>query len=155
MNLKEIQVLITSVTDSAMLEFKLEYEKVKIVIKKNIEDKVTNIIPPVIVYQKDKVQEKSIRTIGLESKDFVFDCDSKYHIVKSPFIGTFHLQSSIDKSKYIKRGDMITKGDVLCSIEALKLLNEIKSNFSGKVVKILVEDFTPVEYNQSLYVIEL
>ena len=74
--------------------------------------------------------------------------------VKSPMVGTFYRASSPDKPAYIKVGDQISEGDVLCIIEAMKLFNEIESEISGKVVKILVDDASPVEYEQPLFLVD-
>ncbi|MBX3102417.1 MAG: acetyl-CoA carboxylase biotin carboxyl carrier protein [Bacteroidetes bacterium] len=79
----------------------------------------------------------------------------KMHTVTSPMIGTFYRKPSPDKELFVKVGDTISKGQVLCIIEAMKLFNEIESEVAGKVVQILVEDSSPVEYEQALFVIEL
>jgi acetyl-CoA carboxylase biotin carboxyl carrier protein len=78
----------------------------------------------------------------------------QYTTIKSPMIGTFYRSPSPDKDPYIKVGDSIQQGDVICIIEAMKLFNEIESEFSGKIVKVLVEDSSPVEYDQPLFLID-
>jgi acetyl-CoA carboxylase biotin carboxyl carrier protein len=80
--------------------------------------------------------------------------DSKLITVKSPMIGTFYRSSSPDKPAFINVGDSIKPGDVVCIIEAMKLFNEIESEISGKVVKVLVDDSSPVEYDQPLFLVE-
>ena len=75
-------------------------------------------------------------------------------IVKSPIIGTFYRKPSPDKPSFVEVGQSVTKGDVLCVIEAMKLFNEIESDFSGKIVKILVDDQSPVEFDQPLFIID-
>ena len=80
--------------------------------------------------------------------------DSKYITIKSPMIGTFYRSSSPDKPVFVNVGDTIKKGQTICIIEAMKLFNEIESEFSGKIVKVLVEDSTPVEYDQPLFLVE-
>lgn len=80
--------------------------------------------------------------------------DSKYITIKSPMIGTFYRSSSPDKPAFATVGDEIKKGQTICIIEAMKLFNEIESEFSGKIVKVLVDDSTPVEYDQPLFLIE-
>ena len=77
-----------------------------------------------------------------------------YHTVKSPIIGTFYRKPSPDKDVFVNVGDTVGEGDVLCVIEAMKLFNEIESDISGKIVKILVEDASPVEFDQPLFLIE-
>ena len=80
--------------------------------------------------------------------------DSKYITVKSPMIGTFYRSSGPDKDPFINIGDEIKPGKVLCIIEAMKLFNEIESEVTGKVVKVLVDDATPVEYDQPLFLVD-
>ncbi len=80
--------------------------------------------------------------------------DSKYVTVKSPMIGTFYRSPSPDKPAFINVGDSIKAGDVVCIIEAMKLFNEIESEVAGKVIKVLVDDNSPVEYDQPLYLID-
>lgn len=80
--------------------------------------------------------------------------DSKYISIKSPMIGTFYRSSSPDKPAFVNVGDEIKKGQTLCIIEAMKLFNEIESEHGGKIVKVLVEDSTPVEYDQPLFLID-
>lgn len=80
--------------------------------------------------------------------------DSKYITIKSPIIGTFYRKPSPDKPAFVEVGDVISQGDVLCVIEAMKLFNDIESEVSGKIVKILVEDSSPVEFDQPLFLID-
>ena len=80
--------------------------------------------------------------------------DKKFLTVKAPMVGTFYRRPSPDKPIYVNVGDEVTKGQVLCIIEAMKLFNEIESEVSGKIAKILVEEGTPVEFDQPLFLIE-
>lgn len=80
--------------------------------------------------------------------------DSNLHTFKSPIIGTFYRSPSPDKEPFIKVGDQVSKGDVLCIIEAMKLFNEIECDVDGKIVKVLVENAQPVEYDTPLFLIE-
>jgi acetyl-CoA carboxylase biotin carboxyl carrier protein len=80
--------------------------------------------------------------------------DSKYITMKSPIIGTFYRKPSPDKPAFVEVGDTISKGDVLCVIEAMKLFNDIESEVSGKIIKVLVEDSSPVEFDQPLFLID-
>ncbi len=80
--------------------------------------------------------------------------DNKYVTIKSPMIGTFYRASGPDKEPFVKVGDSVEKGTVLCIIEAMKLFNEIESEHSGKIVKFLLEDASPVEYDQPLFIID-
>src|SRR5690606_18089173 len=80
--------------------------------------------------------------------------NSKYITIKSPIIGTFYRKPSPDKTLFVEVGQTISEGDVLCIIEAMKLFNEIESEVSGKVIKILVDDSSPVEFDQPLFLID-
>ena len=80
--------------------------------------------------------------------------DSKYITIKSPIIGTFYRKPAPDKPVYVEVGSTIQKGDVLCVIEAMKLFNEIESEYAGKIVKILVDDMSPVEFDQPLFLVD-
>ena len=82
------------------------------------------------------------------------DENSKYITVKSPIIGTFYRKPSPDKPLFVEVGQTIAEGDVLCIIEAMKLFNEIESEVSGKIVKILVDDSSPVEFDQPLFLVD-
>jgi acetyl-CoA carboxylase biotin carboxyl carrier protein len=82
------------------------------------------------------------------------DESSKYITIKSPIIGTFYRKPSPDKPMFTEVGNTISKGDVLCVIEAMKLFNEIESEVSGKIVKILVDDMSPVEFDQPLFLVD-
>lgn len=80
--------------------------------------------------------------------------ENKYVTIKSPMIGTFYRSSSPDKDAYVKVGDTVTKGDTVCIVEAMKLFNEIESEISGTIVKVLVEDAQPIEYDQPLFLVD-
>jgi acetyl-CoA carboxylase biotin carboxyl carrier protein len=159
MDLKEIQNLIKFVAKSGATEVKLEMNDVKITIK-TVDDKVkgeTTYIQqmPTMAPQVGAVpaaaQNQAIPE-GTEST--ADDEDSKYIMVKSPIIGTFYRKSSPDTPSFVEVGDTIKDGDVLCIIEAMKLFNEIESEVSGKIVKVLVDDATPVEFDQPLFLVD-
>ena len=84
----------------------------------------------------------------------VVDEDAKYVTIKSPIIGTFYRKPTPDKPMFVEIGSNIAAGDVLCVIEAMKLFNEIESEISGKIVKVLVDDASPVEFDQTLFLID-
>ena len=142
MNIKEIQNLIKFVSKSGVEEVKIEREDFKITIKtkKNITQQ--------IVVQQEIVQETSSNNSNEELEN------ENHIVVKSPIIGTFYRKPSPDKPSFVEVGKSISEGDVLCVIEAMKLFNEIESEFSGKIVKILAEDQSPVEFDQPLFIID-
>jgi acetyl-CoA carboxylase biotin carboxyl carrier protein len=158
MDLKEIQNLIKFVAKSGASEVKLEMEDIKITIKTGSDSEtIVHQIPtaahipsPVV-----PIAQPVATPVAQEATPAVtVDDDSKYITIKSPIIGTFYRKSSPDKPVLIEVGQTIAEGDVLCIIEAMKLFNEIESEVSGKIVKILVDDSSPVEFDQPLFLVD-
>jgi len=161
MEIKEIQNLIKFVAKSGAHEVKLETDDFKITIKTNSDAPVAETsttlqtLPGVVVQASQptvlptevEVPEK------LESQPDKIETDNLITI-KSPMIGTFYRKPSPDKDVFIDVGDTVKEGDVLCVVEAMKLFNEIESEVSGKIVKILVDDSSPVEFDQPLFLVE-
>ncbi|MBQ4819911.1 acetyl-CoA carboxylase biotin carboxyl carrier protein [Aquimarina sp. MMG016] len=163
MDLKEIQNLIKFVAKSGASEVKLEMDDVKITIKTGSEDsKDTTIVQqipvssPVAPQAVAPVQQQAapVATTPVASEESASDDTSKYITIKSPIIGTLYRKPSPDKPTFVEVGDSIKEGDVLCIIEAMKLFNEIESEVSGKIVKVLVDDSSPVEFDQPLFLID-
>jgi len=160
MNLKEIQNLIKFVAKSGVSEVKLETGDFKIVIKNTPDIKVTTLpqaevipaVPPVSTPQPVAAPAPAAPE-PVEQKDEPVD-ESKYVTINAPIIGTFYRRPAPDKPPYVEVGDIVKPGDVVCLIEAMKLFNEIESEVHGKIVKVLVEDGTPVEYDQPLFLVE-
>lgn len=164
MEIKEIQNLIKFVAKSGAHEVKLETDDFKITIKVNAEN-TSQEIPPAnqlipnratiisepmqetVSLAKDLPNQKINETIPEESQNNLIT-------IKSPMIGTFYRKPSPDKKVFIEVGDIINEGDILCVVEAMKLFNEIESEVSGKIVKILVDDSSPVEFDQPLFLVE-
>ena len=159
MNLKEIQNLIKFVAKSGASEVKLEIEDVKITIRTGGSNKThfQQIAVPVSEPQAPLPQAataaETIVDVGPVAEVPTSD-NSKYITIKSPIIGTFYRRPSPDKPIFAEVGQTIAEGDVLCIIEAMKLFNEIESDVSGKIVKILVDDSSPVEFDQPLFLVE-
>ena len=167
MDLKEIQNLIKFVAKSGASEVKLEMDDIKITIKTGSEDRETTYVQqyPVAGQMQQQVptqpqqQQQSGSSSTLESASTSGDKpkpeeNSNYVTVKSPIIGTFYRKPSPDKDVFVEVGDSIKEGDVLCVIEAMKLFNEIESEVSGKIVKVLVDDSSPVEFDQPLFLVD-
>ncbi len=160
MNIKEIQNLIKFVSKSGVEEVKIEREDFKITIKtkKNITEQIVvddfakQIIPSPQNYSNINTDTVKENIAGEEEQ---ITENQNQIIVKSPIIGTFYSKPSPDKPAFVEVGQDIMEGDILCVIEAMKLFNEIESEKSGKIVKILVEDQSPVEFDQPLFIIEL
>lgn len=157
MDLKEIQNLIKFVANSGVAEVKLEMDDVKITIRTTLEGNVTEttyvqqmpsqaVLPQAVAPQ--------IAAPVAVTPDAPVDENAHYITIKSPIIGTFYRKPSPDKPMFVEVGKNIAKGDVLCVIEAMKLFNEIESEISGKIVKILVDDMSPVEFDQPLFLVD-
>ena len=159
MNIKEIQNLIKFVSKSGVEEVKIEREDFKITIKtkKNITQQiVVDDIPAKIAVAPSAISNDNLDTLQeneTKTKTSIEDNDN-HIIVKAPIIGTFYRKPSPDKPTFVEVGQNIAEGDILCVIEAMKLFNEIESEISGKIVKILVEDQSPVEFDQPLFIID-
>ena len=160
MDLKEIQHLIKFVAKSGASEVKLEMEDIKITIKTGGSEKgeattILQQIPvnaPLVHAPTAPVAVESTQTS--EASEAKNEEDSKYITIKSPIIGTFYRKPSPDKPTFVEIGTVIKEGDVLCVIEAMKLFNEIESEISGKIVKVLVDDSSPVEFDQPLFLVD-
>lgn len=158
MDIKEIQNLIKFVSKSGVEEVKIEREDFKITIKtkKNITQQIVvddttkiPVLPSVISnVHLDPLEENASKTKSTKAEN------ENHIIVKAPIIGTFYRKPTPDKPNFTEVGQIIAEGDILCVIEAMKLFNEIESEMSGKIVKILVEDQSPVEFDQPLFIID-
>ena len=155
MKIKEIQNLIKFVAKSGASEVKLEMEDVKITIKTN-DDSHPVVVKdtPVVSQPVIQTQPVSPEIAAPSSSQPVVEEDSTYITIKSPIIGTFYRKPSPDKPNFVEVGDSISEGSVLCVIEAMKLFNDIESEVSGKIIKILVDDSSPVEFDQPLFLVD-
>ena len=154
MKIKEIQNLIKFVAKSGASEVSLEMEDVKITIKTSDTSKPVVVHEPVVVPQQVVQTPQPLEVSEPVSSDMSADDDSKYVTIKSPIIGTFYRKPAPDKPNFVEIGDTISEGSVLCVIEAMKLFNDIESEVSGKIVKILVDDSSPVEFDQPLFLVD-
>ena len=157
MDLKEIQNLIKFVANSGVAEVKLEMDDVKVTIRTSLEGNTTETtyvqqMPAQPVIQQAVIPQAIAPAAATPAAPAAED--SKYVTIKSPIIGTFYRKPSPDKPVFVEVGSTIGKGDVLCVIEAMKLFNEIESEVSGKIVKILVDDMSPVEFDQPLFLVD-
>lgn len=157
MKLSEIQELIKFVVKSGASEITYEIKGLKLTVKtqgKNGGEQQQIIMhAPMQVAQPAAAPAAEKKGPAPKAAAPVAD-DSKYITIKSPMIGTFYRSSAPDKPAFANVGDEIKKGQTICIIEAMKLFNEIESEFAGKIVKVLVEDSTPVEYDQPLFLVE-
>ena len=167
MDLKEIQNLIKFVAKSGASEVKLEMDDVKITIKTGSDEikeptyvqqipvSAATTIPAVPVGSQQPSTMTQENTAENIPKDIPASESNPNHItVKSPIIGTLYRKPSPDKPVFVEVGDTIKEGDVLCIIEAMKLFNEIESEVSGTIVKVLVDDSSPVEFDEPLFIVD-
>lgn len=158
MELKEIKELIKLVSEAEVSEVEVEKGDFKIAIKK-IEEKTTYVQAPVVQQAPAPIQVSvpaapASNPAAPAAPAAPVANTSNLITIKSPMIGTFYKSSSPDKPAFVNIGDEIKVGSVLCIVEAMKLFNEIESEVSGKIVKILVENASPVEYDQPLFLVE-
>jgi acetyl-CoA carboxylase biotin carboxyl carrier protein len=159
MDIKDIQHLIKFVAKSGAQEVRLEMEDVKITIKTGSSTQQVEAgfvqqiqaVPAPVAVAAPAATPAAIPTAENEEKN---SPDDNHITIKSPIIGTFYRKASPDKPAFVEVGDTVKDGDVLCVIEAMKLFNEIESELNGTIVKILVDDASPVEFDQPLFVIK-
>ncbi|MDB4163571.1 acetyl-CoA carboxylase biotin carboxyl carrier protein [Flavobacteriaceae bacterium] len=156
MNIKEIQQLIKFVAKSGVSEVKIESKDLKLSVKTGVSGNMVTHSEPVMINTQPVVQNLSLENTTESVSSQSVDIAEEDHLItiKSPIIGTFYRKPSPDKPNFIEIGDLISEGSVLCVVEAMKLFNEIESEYSGKIVKILVDDSSPVEFDQPLFVID-
>ena len=158
MDIREIQNLIKFVAKSGASEVKLEMEDIKITIKTGSDTTETTIIQAAPMAQPQVMATPITTQTPVEAAAPIAtsaaDENSKYVTIKSPIIGTFYRKPSPDKPMFVEVGSEIKVGDTVCVIEAMKLFNEIESELSGKIVKILVDDSSPVEFDQPLFLVD-
>jgi acetyl-CoA carboxylase biotin carboxyl carrier protein len=153
MDLDLIKKLVKIVDTSGVTELEVQEGEFKIKIGKNSHSKLVlaqpNVSPAQVINEAQQVKTEPEPKPKVEQAP-----SSNLTEVHSPIVGTFYRAPAPDAEPYVQVGDMVTKGSVLCIVEAMKLMNEIESEADGKIVKILVENGKPVEYNQVLFLIE-
>ncbi len=158
MDFKQIQELIKMINKSNIGELTIEQKDLKLTIKQK-EDQVTQVIAAPApaaapVYAAPAVAAPAAAPAAADKPKGAEAAASNLVTIKSPMIGTFYRKASPDKPNFVDIGDEVAPGKVVCIIEAMKLFNEIESEVSGKIVKVLVEDASPVEYDQPLFLVE-
>jgi len=157
MDLEIIKKLVKIVDSSSVTDLEIEESGLKIKIAKKIRSSqvVTQAQIPVASTQSVIQPTASVAGEGAKQKTEAEPVAANLHEIRSPIVGTFYRAPAPDADSYAQVGTVVSPGSVLCIVEAMKLMNEIESDVSGKVVKILVENGKPVEYNQPLFLIEL
>ncbi|MDD5634103.1 MAG: acetyl-CoA carboxylase biotin carboxyl carrier protein [Candidatus Omnitrophica bacterium] len=146
MNIKQIKELIDLMNENNLTEIEVELEGVKVKLTKKPQGTVEQVITPVVQTAQpaaSKEEAPKLEEAAKQGKE-----------VKSPMVGTFYRAPSPDDPPYIQVGDIIKKGDVLCIVEAMKLMNEVKADFGGKILEICVENAEAVEFGQTLFLVE-
>jgi acetyl-CoA carboxylase biotin carboxyl carrier protein len=146
MDIKQIQDLIKFVHKSGVNEVSIEENDFKITIK-------TNQAPTVVTASIPAAAPLAAAPAPVAAAPAVSESDN-YMTIKSPMIGTFYRSASPDKPSFVNVGDEIKAGQVLCVVEAMKLFNEIEAEISGRIVKVLVDNASPIEYDQPLFLVE-
>ncbi|MBK7106056.1 MAG: acetyl-CoA carboxylase biotin carboxyl carrier protein [Ignavibacteriae bacterium] len=153
MDINEIKKLIKVFENSAITELSVQEGDLKIKISKN-----GSVGTPIYTTQNIPFQNLASNNSESNKTTTVIETpqvkEENFHIIKSPIVGTFYRSPAPDADPYVQIGDTVNTGSVLCIVEAMKLMNEIECDLSGKIIQILVEDGTPVEYNQPLFKIE-
>jgi len=156
MEIKDIQKLLDFIAHSGLDEVNIETGEFKVSVKRNAGGQFApaSYAPaaaPAIAAASPQI---SVPVAVTPPPSAPKADDSKYLTIKSPMIGTFYRSGGPDKSSFVEIGDEVTAGKVVCIVEAMKLFNEIESEISGRIVKVLVENATPVEYDQPLFLVE-
>lgn len=167
---KEIQELLRLITKLELAEFKLKEGDFELSVRTKFFDKAAKSAAPVVLPAPlaPQVVTPHVADTGTEpaaaapapapaapaAPSAEKPAGGAYLEIRSPIVGTFYRSPSPDKPPYVKPGDVIKAGDVVCIVEAMKLFNEIESEYSGTVVKVMVEDASPVEFDQVLFLID-
>lgn len=158
MKAKEIQDLIDFISKSGLNEVKIETEQLKLSIKKSnekiIEQQVVPSSAPMMAASAPAPAAPAPAPAAPAESAAPAASEDKYITVKSPMIGTFYRSANPESDPFVNVGDSVGKGDTVCIIEAMKLFNEIESEVSGTIIKVLVDDSTPVEYDQPLFLVD-
>jgi len=153
MNLKDIQNLIKFVAKSGVHEVKLEMKDVKINIRNTAKE--TTVVQTTIPQVAQAVSAPVTDTPTTSSPAIQNEIEENNYVeITSPIIGTFYRKPAPDKPTFTNVGDTVQEDSIVCIIEAMKLFNEIEAEISGKIVKVLVEDGTPVEFGQPLFLVD-
>ena len=158
MELKDIQALIKFISSSGVDEVSIERKDFKLNIRKNTKTTEVVMASPQVSYQQSAPapapKMEKANTGDMPAAAAETNTESHLIEIKSPMIGTFYRSSGPDKPTFVNIGDEVSIGDTVCIIEAMKLFNEIESEIKGKIVKVLVDDATPVEYDQPLFLVD-
>jgi acetyl-CoA carboxylase biotin carboxyl carrier protein len=146
MNIKKIKELVDLMNENGLTEVEIEQEGMKVKLTKRAQGVVEQVVTSSAATSPAAPQAAA--------SEAPKDEKNNRKEIKSPMVGTFYRSPAPDADDYVKVGDVIQKGDVLCIVEAMKLMNEVKAEFGGRIVEIAVENAEPVEYGQTMFVVE-
>jgi len=147
-NVETLKILVKSMEENDISEFAFENEELKIKLKRGYE---TNTNQTYIQHTMPIIETISNKT---NAKEEMKEENSNLHSIDSPMVGTFYTKPSLDAKSFVKEGDRVEEGQVLCIVEAMKMMNEIKSDKSGTIIKALLEDGKPVKKGTKLFLID-
>lgn len=158
MKAKEIRELIDFISQSGLEEVNIETQEFKIAVKKSMpampNDKVLAVAPSQPAPEQQAPTPASPTPDASQQEAPLQEADSNYIEIKSPMIGTFYRSPNPETGPFVNEGDQVKVGQTVCIIEAMKLFNEIESEVAGRIVKVLVDDTSPVEFDQPLYLVD-
>lgn len=149
MNIKEIKEMLALMNENALVELEVEKDGMRIRLKKLVSQPENVNAPIVIERQRSPSEPKEIQVAETPEK-----IQGKAVEIKAPMVGTFYRAPAPEAPPYVEVGQVVEPGQVICIIEAMKLMNEIKSEIKGKLVEVIVENAEPVEFGQSLFLVE-
>lgn len=151
MDVKDLKVLIKMITDTDITEFEMDNSEEKIIIKRGQKTEYVSVAAPGPVYAAPQQQQAPAATIAPAAPAVV---EEEGDTLNSPIVGTFYRAPAPDAASYVEIGQIVEKGQVLCIVEAMKLMNEIEADCRCKIIKIIKENAQPVEFGDPLFVIQ-
>jgi acetyl-CoA carboxylase biotin carboxyl carrier protein len=149
MNLKDLKELIELIQGTEVAEVELQEGDLRIRVRRGEPTVLASSLPSSKIVVSSRQEAPSVMEPSAPLED-----EQKYFLVRSPIVGTFYRSASPDSQPYVEVGDQVKKSQVLCIVEAMKLMNEIESEVDGRIIEISVEDASPVEYGQILFKVE-
>ncbi|MCW8892282.1 MAG: acetyl-CoA carboxylase biotin carboxyl carrier protein [Deltaproteobacteria bacterium] len=154
MELKDLKSLIKLVTDTDITEFNMESQDEKIHIKRGPDKEIIHVAAPAPAAPAIATAPVAMATPAATTAPAAVVADDRYEAITSPMVGTFYRKPSPDAATFVEVGSVVEAGQVLCLVEAMKLFNEIEAEFKCKIVEIVKDDATPVEYGEALFLVE-
>ena len=154
MELKDLKTLIKLITDTDITEFNMENQEENIHIKRGPDKEIVHVAAPAVAPPVAAAPAVAAPSAAPAAVSEPAAADDKYDIVPSPMVGTVYRKPSPDADPFVKVGDIVEAGQTLCLVEAMKLFNEIEAEFKCKIIEIVKDDATPVEFGEALFLVE-